>query len=154
MLVAGHGYIAHNKPPYRDYRGRNLGMSSSTSPTVRAASEGFILFPRALNDLDGALLQGPPHPPACAVRGPQLVSEPRDCGDVEHLDQREAGQDVRVGAREVDQETQATVADDVELEEVAGPGQPVAQTQDDEEQRQVEQQLVERGGLAAHAVLH
>src|SRR2546423_6793925 len=116
--------------------------------------QGFILLPRALYHLDAALLQGPPDPPAYAVRGPQLVSEPRDRRDVEHLDQREAGQHVRVGAGDVHQEAQAAVADNVELEEVAGPGQSVAQAQDDEEQRQVEQQLVERGGLAAHAVLH
>src|SRR5919204_6493233 len=111
-------------------QGRRIGVVMAAA---RARFHLFPLFPRALDHLDGVLLQRPPYPPAYAVRAPQLVSEPRDRWDVEHLDQREAGQDVRVGAREVHQETQATVADHVELEKVAGSGQPVAQAQDNEE---------------------
>ena len=58
-----------------------------------------------------------------------------------------------IGAREVYQEAQAAVANDIEFKEVPRARHFATQAQNDGEKRQVEQEFVERRGLAAHSIL-
>lgn len=58
-----------------------------------------------------------------------------------------------IGACEVYQEAQATVANNIEFKEISRARHFVTQAQNDDEERQVEQEFIERRGLAAHPIL-
>src|SRR5260370_33242207 len=93
-------------------------------------------------------------PPALAERDKKLVTKTGESEGIEDLHQGTAKQDLPIGAGEIDQETQAAIAHDIEFKEIARTWELIAQTPDDNEQRQVQDEFVKGRGLAAHSMLH
>src|SRR5947209_20081380 len=94
------------------------------------------------------------HVSALAERNPEPMAKPDNSDSVENLHQREAQEDMRVGAGEIDQEAEATVADNIESEEISWLRHFIAQTPDDEKEDDIENELIKGGRLATYSILH